>query len=123
MMQWEHESLRSSRCDGRPRGERLGCRDAVHAIPVEHGGHRQFVAKRDFEGVTAFEPKITIWRLALKRPYRCFRLILAQRDAPALCLQHQGAAPPLGGGGRSQGWAEDASAQSGHKLAAVQPEN
>src|SRR3979409_2684057 len=98
MTQREGKGFHSSRCDGRPRCERFGCRDAVPALPVEYGGHRQFIAKRDFEGVTAFEPKIAIWRLALKRPYRRFRLALSQGDDAGLCLQHEGAAPPLGGG-------------------------
>jgi hypothetical protein len=91
-------------------------------VPVEQRGHGQFVTERDLQCVAALEAKSGVWRWALKRPYRRIRPSRTQGDDVGFGLERQGRAP-LSGSRWRYCRAEERSAQSGDKLASVQPEN
>ena len=123
-----HDAMESPGFRWRPRraGRRAasGSAAGTPSSPCQFStvGYRQFVLKRDFELVAAPEAQTGVWRRALQRPYRGIRLSRTQGDGCRPGLQRQGRAA-LGGRDPGHGRTEGRRAQSGQKLAPVQPEN
>lgn len=119
MAQGNREGLVGARRERLRCNQRFGSRNAVQAVPVEYGRHRQPVRQRDFNRVAALETQTRIRRGPTKRPYRRIWRSRTQGDDVSFGLQRQRQVSPGEGDRRT----EDCGAQSGHEFASIEREN